>query len=252
MKKISNFWRKNTKNKIILIIIGLFILGIIISSNESVEDTLKTNSTSQSDSAMIDENNQSTETIDGEEVIQTEEKETPNNEGTPIKVVETSTIPKETTATSSNEETTDDNITVGEKNSLIKAKQYLTIMSFSYEGLVEQLEFEGYTNSEAIYGVNNCGANWNEQSAKKAKQYLTTTSFSYEGLIDQLEFEQFTNAQAIYGVNNCGADWNEQAVKKAKQYLDTMAFSREGLISQLEFEQFTSSQAIYGVEQNGL
>ncbi len=96
------------------------------------------------------------------------------------------------------------NPTVGEKNALSSAKNYLNFSSFSYKGLVRQLEFEGYSNEEAIYAVNNCGADWNEQAAKSAKNYLNFSSFSRDGLIAQLEFEGFTNQQAEYGAQAVG------------------------------------------------
>lgn len=142
--------------------------------------------------------------------------------------------------------------TTGEKNALRSANNYLQIMAFSYNGLIEQLEFDGYTNEEATYAANNCGADWNEQALREAQNYLKTMAFSYEGLIDQLEFEKYTNEQATYGADNCGADWNEQAVRKAKSYLDTMPFSRSGLIDQLVFDGFTYEQAEYGVDANDL
>lgn len=91
--------------------------------------------------------------------------------------------------------------TTGEENALNKAYNYLDSMAFSKSGLIEQLEYEGFTKSEAKYAVNNCGANWKEQAAKKAEQYLTSQSFSRSGLIEQLEYEGFTNKQARYGVN---------------------------------------------------
>lgn len=141
--------------------------------------------------------------------------------------------------------------TTGEKNALKKAKSYLEYSAFSRDGLIGQLEFEGYTNSEATYGADNVGADWNEQAIKKAGQYLEYSAFSYTGLVEQLEFEKFTHEQAVYGVDNCGADWNEQAVKKAAQYLEYSSFSKDGLIGQLEFEGFTHDQAVYGVTQNG-
>ena len=125
------------------------------------------------------------------------------------------------------------------------------VMAFSYSGLIGQLEFEGYTNEEAAYGADNCGADWNEQALRKSQSYLDITSFSYTGLVGQLEFDGFTHEQAIYGADNCGADWNEQAIKKAKSYLEIMSFSKEGLIGQLEFDGFTYEQAVYGAEQNG-
>lgn len=94
--------------------------------------------------------------------------------------------------------------TIGEKNALSTAKNYLNYMSFSYSGLIKQLEFEGYSNSEATYGVDNCGADWNEQAAKKAKEYINYMSFSRSGLIKQLEYEGFTSEQAEYGVTAIG------------------------------------------------
>ena len=97
-----------------------------------------------------------------------------------------------------------DNSTMGERNALRKAQDYLSFSAFSYTGLIDQLEFEGYTYQEALYGVNNCGADWNEQAAKKAAQYLDFAAFSRQGLIEQLEFEGFTHEQAVYGVTQNG------------------------------------------------
>lgn len=144
-----------------------------------------------------------------------------------------------------------DTTTMGERNALKSAQSYLDYSAFSYEGLIEQLEFEGYSNDEATYAADNCGADWNEQALKSAKSYLEYSAFSYTGLIEQLEFEGFTANQATYGADNCGADWNEQAAKSAESYLEYSSFSRDGLIEQLEFEGFTHEQAVYGAEANG-
>ena len=86
--------------------------------------------------------------------------------------------------------------TRGEQNALNRANDYLEFMSFSRSGLIDQLEFEGYTTSEAEYAVDNCGADWDEQAVLKAEEYLDFMSFSRSGLIDQLEFEGFTYDQA--------------------------------------------------------
>lgn len=96
------------------------------------------------------------------------------------------------------------NASLGEKNALNSAKQYLNYTAFSYKGLVEQIEFEGYTSEEAKFGADNCGADWNEQAAKSAKQYMNYSSFSRSGLLEQLEFEGFTPEQAEYGVKAVG------------------------------------------------
>ena len=95
-------------------------------------------------------------------------------------------------------------MTLGEKNALAKANDYLSFMAFSHSGLIEQLEFEGYTTEEATFAADNCGADWKEQAAKKAQDYLDTMSFSREGLIDQLKYEGFTQKQAEYGVAAVG------------------------------------------------
>jgi len=117
------------------------------------------------------------------------------------KVVEVEVI-KEVEIPDTKEES--DTATIGEKNALSKALSYLKYSAFSYSGLIDQLEFEGYTYEEAKYGVDNCEADWNEQAALKAQSYLDYSAFSREGLIDQLEFEGFTKAQAEYGVQVVG------------------------------------------------
>ena len=96
------------------------------------------------------------------------------------------------------------NATLGEQNALKKAKMYLEIMPFSYIGLIKQLEYEGYSHKEAVYGADNCGADWFEQAVKKAKLYLEIMPFSKEGLIAQLEYEGFTYEQAVYGAEQNG------------------------------------------------
>lgn len=172
------------------------------------------------------------------------------------------TVPVETTAAVFSEDTVAttlgteapaiaDTATVGEKNALRKAHDYLNFTAFSYTGLIGQLEYEGFTTEEATYAADNCGADWFEQAEKKAADYLDYSSFSYAGLIGQLEYEGFTTEQATRAVDNCGADWNEQAAKKAGDYLSFSSFSRSGLIDQLKYEGFTSEQAEYGVSQNG-
>lgn len=142
--------------------------------------------------------------------------------------------------------------TINQKNVMKRAKDYLSLMAFSYTGLIEQLEYEQFSHEDAVWAADNCNADWSEQALLKAKDYLDTMAFSYTGLISQLEYEGFTSEQATYGADNCGADWFKQAELKAKDYLDTMAFSRAGLIDQLEYEGFTTEQATHGVDATGL
>lgn len=95
-------------------------------------------------------------------------------------------------------------ITLGMKNALKKADEYLGFMAFSYTGLIKQLEYERFSHDEAVYAVDNCGADWYEQAVKKGYDYLDFMSFSRDGLIRQLEYEGFTTDQAVYAVNELG------------------------------------------------
>lgn len=95
---------------------------------------------------------------------------------------------------------THESVSSGKRNALRSAKDYLSVMPFSYSGLTEQLEYEGYSSSEATYAADNCGADWYEQAVKSAKQYLEVMAFSRSGLIEQLEYEGYTHDQAVYGV----------------------------------------------------
>lgn len=98
----------------------------------------------------------------------------------------------------------DNSITLGMQNALQEAKDYLDFTAFSYTGLIEQLEYEGYVHDEAVYGADNCGANWNEQAAKCAQSYMDYSSFSRQELYDQLIYEGFTDAEAQYGLTYVG------------------------------------------------
>lgn len=94
--------------------------------------------------------------------------------------------------------------TMGQKNARAKAKDYLAYSAFSHSGLIDQLEYEGFSTEDATYAADKCGADWNEQAAKKAQDYLDVTSFSRSGLIDQLVYEGFTQEQAEYGATAVG------------------------------------------------
>ena len=91
-------------------------------------------------------------------------------------------------------------------SAVAKAKEYLSIMAFSRAGLIDQLEYEGFSTADATYAVTEVEAqgavDWNEQAAQKARDYRSMTAFSRQGLIEQLEYEGFTSAQATYGVDH--------------------------------------------------
>lgn len=94
--------------------------------------------------------------------------------------------------------------TLGQQNALRAAKDYVDMTGFSYTGLIGQLEYEGYSHEESVYGADNCGADWNAEAAESAKDYMDMTAFSRQGLIDQLLYEGFTKEQAEYGAASVG------------------------------------------------
>ena len=92
-------------------------------------------------------------------------------------------------------------VTVGQRNALSSAESYLRYQAFSKSGLVEQLEYEDYSSSDARWAVDHVVVSWGRQAVKSAKSYLRSSSFSRQGLFEQLRYEGFTRRQASYGVN---------------------------------------------------
>jgi hypothetical protein len=88
---------------------------------------------------------------------------------------------------------------IGQSNAARAAQNYVQTMPFSYKSLVEQLQFDGYSRGDALYGASHSGANWMQQAVLSARNYLQTMPFSYSDLIGQLKFDGFTPAQARHG-----------------------------------------------------
>lgn len=95
-------------------------------------------------------------------------------------------------------------VTTSQVNALFRASSYLDMGGFSYKSLVEQLEFEGFSNADATFAADHCGADWMKQVEQKAKSYMSFMGFSRSGLIGQLEFEGFTPEQAAHGADYVG------------------------------------------------
>lgn len=94
--------------------------------------------------------------------------------------------------------------TVSQKNAVKKAKSYLNYSGFSRNGLVAQLEYDQFSNADAVYGADNAGGNWMEEATQKAKAYMEYSAFSRGSLIEQLKYDKFTQEQAEYGANAVG------------------------------------------------
>ena len=96
------------------------------------------------------------------------------------------------------------NLTTSQSNAVGKALDYIDYSAFSKKGLIDQLEFEGFSTADSKFAVNFIDVDWFEQAALKAASYLDYSSFSRKGLIDQLLFEGFTREEAVYGVDQTG------------------------------------------------
>jgi SOS response regulatory protein OraA/RecX len=172
-----------------------------------------------------------------EETVASEDVVNSDSEATPVETQEAEEFPDES---------------VSQANAREMANSYLQSSAFSLKGLIEQLEYEGFSNEDATYGAEATKADWKEQALLSAESYLRSAAFSQSGLKGQLVYEGFTDEEAEYGATNVEADWNEQAAKSAESYLNSSAFSRQGLIDQLLYEGFSQKQAEYGVTQAGL
>jgi len=95
-------------------------------------------------------------------------------------------------------------VTVSQANAARTAKNYLDFSGFSRSGLIKQLMFEGYSESDASYGADAQNANWSEQAARSAKNYLDLSGFSRSGLIKQLMFEGYSKQEAEFGATANG------------------------------------------------
>jgi len=107
-------------------------------------------------------------------------------------------------SSASPQETSAPKESISQKNARSKAETYLDVLPFSRTGLIKQLNFDGFSDSDGAYAVDSITVDWNEQAALKSKSYLDIMSFSRSGLITQLLFDGFTQSQAEYGVSTTG------------------------------------------------
>ena len=66
------------------------------------------------------------------------------------------------------------------------------------------LLYDGFSEEQATYGADNCGADWNEQAVLSAQSHLKYSSYSHDGLVDMLVYDGFTSEQAEQGVQGAG------------------------------------------------
>ncbi|CAH1386369.1 Ltp family lipoprotein [Candidatus Nitrotoga sp. M5] len=104
-----------------------------------------------------------------------------------------------------------ESLTGPQKNAVRSAKQYLSVLSFSRDGLIQQLSSDvgdGYKVADATVAVDSLNIDWNKEAVRSAKKYLSVMGFSCKGLIQQLSSSagnKYTVSQATYGARQAGA-----------------------------------------------
>ena len=96
--------------------------------------------------------------------------------------------------------------TENQQKALDKANEYVDTLPLSREGLIKQLEYDGYTTDVATYAADNCSANWNKEAKEMAEQYMDSTTYTYKDMVQQLETEGFTKDQAKFGAKAVGLE----------------------------------------------
>lgn len=187
---------------ILICVVATAVGGFTIDDDQPSSPKTEQTETSSSPSGTTPETSASSSSTPSPTPSDTEEptptaEPTPTQDTTPtedeISQEPTSQAPEETASGS-----------VSQQNALDQAESYLDVSAFSRTGLIEQLEFEGFSNADATNAADSVTVDWNEQAAKMADDYLDFTSFSRSELIEQLVFEGFSQAEAEYGVNQTG------------------------------------------------
>ena len=93
-----------------------------------------------------------------------------------------------------------------EKNSgsVAAARILLSSSPYSRRALIDELEADGFSEEDAVYGADSCGADWKEQAVRSAENELSFYRYSFEELVESLEEEGFTREQAEYGARQNG------------------------------------------------
>lgn len=95
-------------------------------------------------------------------------------------------------------------LSVEQESAIQKAESYLEhLPGWSREGLIGQVEYEGFPSDVAEFAVDYLDIDYMEQAELKAESYMENVGgFSYDSLVDQLLFEKFTQEQAEHGADH--------------------------------------------------
>ncbi len=105
-------------------------------------------------------------------------------------------------------------MTLSQQNAVKTALNYIDLMAFSRQGLIEQMSSEygdNYPRADVEYALSYLEKNnlvdWNEEAAQCAQNYLDIMSFSRDGLYQQMTSEsgdKYTKEQTEYALSQVG------------------------------------------------
>ena len=136
-----------------------------------------------------------------------------------------------------------------QRQALDAARDYLDIFDMSKKALKQQLEFDGYSNSEVQYALNNITANWSQEALDAVKDYLDIFDMSIKEIRSQLEFDGYTDNEIQYALANMNFNGRKEALDAAKDYIELFNMSKEDLREQLEFDGYTEEEIQYALDQ---
>lgn len=88
----------------------------------------------------------------------------------------TAATPPATTAAATGSE--QGSLSPAQRNAVSMASNYLDISGFSRQGLIDQLAYEGFSDSDAAFAVDYLAPDWNAQAVRSAEQYMDISAFS--------------------------------------------------------------------------
>ncbi|AKE40856.1 Host cell surface-exposed lipoprotein [Corynebacterium kutscheri] len=100
----------------------------------------------------------------------------------------------------------DDDANPGQKKALENTQRYLNgPVGFSYEGLRDQLQYEGFPEEDIRYALDEADIDWEDQAVKQARAYKDAdAALSNDDIYDKLISEKFTPEDARFGVASLG------------------------------------------------
>lgn len=199
--------------------VGIFAVGLTIgasgaSNSSEIESQAASISKLESDlderddtiDALKSEQNALEDTIDENEttIATLEEESTPDAEPVDVETVVEAPTSEAEPAVDPAPADPPATLTLSQQNAVREGESYLDYSGFSRSGLIDQLEYEGYSIADAEFAVDMIAPDWNLEAAESAQAYIDYSSFSRQGLLDQLLYEGFTPEQANFGVTAVG------------------------------------------------